>query len=147
MTRILQRIFNNELYTLVIVAIALISLLVNLPTWLDLTVDGLFLLDLIVASLLYVKLVENKSLKDYLFHHTFDILAVIPVQFFSFAKVFRLVRLVRVSRLAKLTRFKRVSVKITPQTIFRISSLKVFAIYLLIYLVGNVYVFKECLVI
>ncbi|WP_374286991.1 ion channel [Lactococcus sp.] len=139
----LQLIYDNEIYTIFIIIIALISLFTDLPTIWDYGVDIIFVLDLIMATIIYYKSSDEKSLKNYFKLHTLDIVACIPIQCFAIFKTFRLIRLVRISRLFKLTRYNEVERKITFHNLFSFNTFKELSIWLAIYLIGNVYVFKE----
>jgi len=54
-----------------------------------------------------------------------------------------LIRLIRISRLFKLSRTANISHKISVSTLFKFDTFKELLIYLIIYLIGNVYIFKE----
>lgn len=141
--KILDKIYNSEYYTIFIVSLALISLFARISNNIDLLINSFFIIDLFIASFLFIKSTNNKSFKNYFKLHLADILSCIPIQFLSIFKTFRLIRLVRISRLFKLTRTTKVSNKITISNLFRIETFKELLIYLSIYLIGNIYIFRE----
>ncbi len=51
--------------------------------------------------------------------------------------------MIRISRLFKLSRTANISHKISVSTLFKFDTFKELLIYLIIYLIGNVYIFKE----
>ncbi|UYT09700.1 ion channel [Lactococcus garvieae] len=140
--KLLDKIYNSEYYTIFIVSLALISLFARISNNIDLLINSFFIIDLFIASFLFIKS-TNKSFKNYFKLHLADILSCIPIQFLSIFKTFRLIRLVRISRLFKLTRTTKVSNKITISNLFRIETFKELLIYLSIYLIGNIYIFRE----
>ena len=111
MIKNLKAIYDNEIYTVFIIILALISLFANIPDAIDLGIDGIFILDLIVATILFINFSEEKSLVSYFKMHTADMISCVPVQFLSIFKTFRLLRLVRISRLFKLQRTINISIK------------------------------------
>ncbi len=143
MIKILHKLYNNDLYTLFIVVIAVISLFAPISNRLDLLINGLFVIDLIISTLIFIKTSTHKNIPNYLKQHTADILSCIPIQFLSIFKTFRLLRLVRVSRLFKLTRTIKVSNDFTLSDLFKIETFKELLVYFSIYLLANVYVFRE----
>lgn len=143
MMKFLNKIYNSEFYTIFIVLLALISLFAHISNNLDLIINSFFVFDLFIASFLFINSNPNKSFKNYFKYHLADILSCIPIQFLSIFKTFRLIRLVRISRLFKLTRTTNVSNKITISNLFKIETFKELLIYLSIYLIGNVYIFRE----
>lgn len=141
--KIVKKIYDNEIYTLFVIFIALISLFVHLPDVIDLGIDGLFVLDVVLGTLVFIFYAQDKSLSTYFKYHILDIIACVPIQFFGIFKTFRLLRLIRISRLFKLRRTIKSQRKFRASILFRFETFKELAIYFLIYLIGNVYVFKE----
>ncbi|QPS71518.1 potassium channel family protein [Lactococcus garvieae] len=143
MIRKLHKLYNNDFYTLFIVLIAVVSLFAPISNRLDLLINGLFVVDLIISTLIFTKSSSQKNIPNYLKHHAADILSCIPIQFLSIFKTFRLLRLVRVSRLFKLTRTMKVSNDISFSNLFKIETFKELLVYFSIYLLANVYIFRE----
>lgn len=139
----LKKIYNNDLYTFVIVVLALFSLFAPLTDRQDLYIDVIFIVDLLLSTLIFIKYFDNKSYKEYVKHHIFDVISCIPIQFLSIFKTFRLVRLVRISRLFKLSRTTNLSRKITISNLFKFDTFKELFIYLTIYLIASAYIFRE----
>lgn len=139
----LKKIYKSDLYTFIIVILALFSLFAPLTDRQDLYIDVIFLVDLLLSTLIYIRYFDNNSFKDYFKHHIFDIISCIPIQFLSIFKTFRLIRLVRISRLFKLSRTTNLSRKITVSNLFKFDTFKELLIYLTIYLIGNAYIFRE----
>ncbi|WP_109835358.1 potassium channel family protein [Lactococcus paracarnosus] len=144
-----KKIYNSDLYTFVIVILALFSLFslfslfAPLTDRQDLYIDVIFIVDLLLSTLIFIRYFDNKSYKEYVKHHIFDIISCIPIQFLSIFKTFRLVRLVRISRLFKLSRTTNLSRKITISNLFKFDTFKELFIYLTIYLIANAYIFRE----
>lgn len=141
--RILKRIYDSELYTISIVALALVSLFLSITNKEDFWINIIFILDLIVATSIYIHFTPDKKVKGYFKLHFFDMVSCIPIQFLTLFKIFRLIRLVRISRLFKLKRMVSISNRITLSNIFKFDTFKELAIYLIIYLIGNAYIFQE----
>ncbi|MCJ1996352.1 hypothetical protein GYN67_06585 [Lactococcus piscium] len=140
---ILKKIYNSDLYTLIIVILALFSLFAPLIDRQDLYIDVIFIVDLLLSTLIFIKYFDNKSYNEYFKHHIFDMISCIPIQFLSIFKTFRLVRLVRISRLFKLSRTTNLSRKITISNLFKFDTFKELFIYLTIYLIASAYIFRE----
>ncbi|WP_342592943.1 potassium channel family protein [Lactococcus paracarnosus] len=144
-----KKIYNSDLYTFVIVILALFSLFslfslfAPLTDRQDLYIDVIFIVDLLLSTLIFIRYFDNKSYKEYVKHHIFDIISCIPIQFLSIFKTFRLVRLVRISRLFKLSRTTNLSRKITISNLFKFDTFKELFIYLTIYLIASAYIFRE----
>ncbi|MGM9886469.1 MAG: potassium channel family protein [Lactococcus sp.] len=136
-------VYESVFYTLVIVILALISIFVNLSDIYDYLIDVIFFSDVIIGSILYLYQNHKKGVFDYGRRFILDILACIPVQFFAMFKVARLFRLVRIVRLIKLKKLNETEVSLTIETIFNVSTVKELSIYLLIYFIGNIYLFSE----
>lgn len=141
--KILKKIYDSEIYTIFVVILALISLFAPVTASEDLYIDGVFVADLILSTIIFIKYSKNKTSKSYFRRHIFDIISCIPVQFLSLFKTFRLLRLVRISRLFKLSRITHISHKVTLSNLFKFDTFKELFIYLIIYLIGNAYVFRE----
>ncbi|MGX7048248.1 TrkA-N domain protein [Lactococcus piscium] len=139
----LKKIYNSDLYTFVIVILALFSLFAPLTDRQDLYIDVIFIVDLLLSTLIFIKYFDNKSYKAYFKHHIFDIISCMPIQFLGIFKTFRLVRLVRISRLFKLSRTTNLSRKITISNLFKFDTFKELFIYLTIYLIASAYIFRE----
>lgn len=139
----LEAVYESEIYTIIIVALALISLFSPISDEVDLCIDGIFIIDLLISTTIFIMWSKNKTFKNYLGLHTADIISCIPLQFLSIFKTFRLIRLIRISRLFKLSRTANISHKISVSTLFKFDTFKELLIYLIIYLIGNVYIFKE----
>ncbi|MCJ1993405.1 hypothetical protein GYN24_02255 [Lactococcus piscium] len=122
---------------------SLFSLFAPLTDRQDLYIDVIFIVDLLLSTLIFIRYFDNKSYKEYVKHHIFDIISCIPIQFLSIFKTFRLVRLVRISRLFKLSRTTNLSRKITISNLFKFDTFKELFIYLTIYLIANAYIFRE----
>lgn len=122
---------------------SLFSLFAPLTDRQDLYIDVIFIVDLLLSTLIFIKYFDNKSYKEYVKHHIFDIISCIPIQFLSIFKTFRLVRLVRISRLFKLSRTTNLSRKITISNLFKFDTFKELFIYLTIYLIASAYIFRE----
>lgn len=140
---ILKKIYNSDFYTFIIVILALFSLFAPLTDRQDLYIDVIFIVDLLLSTLIFIKYFDNKSYKEYVKHHIFDMISCIPIQFLSIFKTFRLVRLVRISRLFKLSRTTSLSRKITISNLFKFDTFKELFIYLTIYLIASAYIFRE----
>ena len=122
---------------------SLFSLFAPLTDRQDLYIDVIFIVDLLLSTLIFIKYFDNKSYKEYVKHHIFDMISCIPIQFLSIFKTFRLVRLVRISRLFKLSRTTKLSRKITIYNLFKFDTFKELFIYLTIYLIASAYIFRE----
>ncbi|WP_338084772.1 potassium channel family protein [Lactococcus paracarnosus] len=122
---------------------SLFSLFAPLTDRQDLYIDVIFIVDLLLSTLIFIRYFDNKSYKEYVKHHIFDIISCIPIQFLSIFKTFRLVRLVRISRLFKLSRTTNLSRKITISNLFKFDTFKELFIYLTIYLIASAYIFRE----
>ena len=122
---------------------SLFSLFAPLTDRQDLYIDVIFIVDLLLSTLIFIRYFDNKSYKEYVKHHIFDIISCIPIQFLSIFKTFRLVRLVRISRLFKLSRTTSLSRKITISNLFKFDTFKELFIYLTIYLIASAYIFRE----
>lgn len=122
---------------------SLFSLFAPLTDRQDLYIDVIFIVDLLLSTLIFIKYFDNKSYKEYVKHHIFDMISCIPIQFLSIFKTFRLVRLVRISRLFKLSRTTNLSRKITISNLFKFDTFKELFIYLTIYLIASAYIFRE----
>lgn len=140
---ILKKIYNSDFYTFIIVILALFSLFAPLTDRQDLYIDVIFIVDLLLSTLIFIRYFDNKSYKEYVKHHIFDIISCIPIQFLSIFKTFRLVRLVRISRLFKLSRTTNLSRKIMISNLFKFDTFKELFIYLTIYLIASAYIFRE----
>lgn len=140
---ILKKIYNSDFYTFIIVILALFSLFAPLTDRQDLYIDVIFIVDLLLSTLIFIKYFDNKSYKEYVKHHIFDMISCIPIQFLSIFKTFRLVRLVRISRLFKLSRTTNLSRKIMISNLFKFDTFKELFIYLTIYLIASAYIFRE----
>lgn len=70
-------------------------------------------------------------------------MSCVPIQFLSIFKTFRLIRLIKISRLFKLSRTINLSNKITIANLFKFETFKELFIYLAVYLIGNIYIFRE----
>lgn len=122
---------------------SLFSLFAPLTDRQDLYIDVIFIVDLLLSTLIFIKYFDNKSYKEYVKHHIFDMISCIPIQFLSIFKTFRLVRLVRISRLFKLSRTTNLSRKIMISNLFKFDTFKELFIYLTIYLIASAYIFRE----
>lgn len=140
---ILKKIYNSDLYTFIIIILALFSLFAPLTDRQDLYIDVIFIVDLLLSTLIFIRYFDNKSYKTYFKHHIFDMISCMPIQFLSIFKTFRLVRLVRISRLFKLSRTTNLSRKITISNLFKFDTFKELFIYLTIYLIASAYIFRE----
>lgn len=143
MMNILKNIYNHDSYTLIIVVLALFSLFAPLSAIQELYIDMIFIIDLLLSTFIFITYSDSKNLKTYFKQHSFDIISCMPIQFLSIFKTFRLVRIVRISRLFKLSRTINLSKKITLANLFKFETFKELVIYLAIYLIGNIYIFKE----
>lgn len=86
---ILKKIYNSDFYTFIIVILALFSLFAPLTDRQDLYIDVIFIVDLLLSTLIFIKYFDNKSYKEYVKHHIFDMISCIPIQFLSIFKTFR----------------------------------------------------------
>ena len=140
---VLKIIYDNVIYTIFIVILALFSLFAPLSNTLDLYINLIFIVDLCLSSFIFFKYADIKTIKTYFRYHVFDIISCVPIQFLSIFKTFRLIRLVRISRLFKLSRTAKLNRKITVANLFKFDTFKELFIYLTIYLLANIYMFKE----
>lgn len=141
--KLLKKIYKSDIYTISIVILALFSIFSPLSDKEDLLVDGIFVADLILSTILFIKYATVRTFKDYFKQHIYDIISCIPIQLLSSFKTFRLFRLIRISRLFKLNRISNISRRITPANLFKFATFKELLIYLTIYLIGNAYIFRE----
>lgn len=137
---LISKIYTNKIYTLSIVILALVSLFETLPKITEYSIYGIFIFDLIIGTILYIRNEPNRSFVKYIRHFIFDIIACIP---FSTMGIFKLFRLIRVSRLIKLRRVNNTTIKIKFENLFSFNTFQEFSIYLFIYFIGNIYLFSQ----
>lgn len=140
---VLKKVYDHDIYTIFIVVLALFSLFAPLSALQEFYIDIIFIIDLSLSTIIFINYSNTKNLKTYIKKHSFDMISCVPIQFFSLFKTFRLVRLVRISRLFKLSRTTKLSSKITIANLFKFETFRELMIYLAIYLIGNIYIFKE----
>ena len=134
------QIYNHPAYVFLIISVAIVSLFIRLPHQFELTFYCLFLVDLILGATYYFMSMKKLTVLGFFRHTTFDILACVPMVYFGYFKIFRLLRLVRI---IKLNKIERHPVKFNWTTFFTLHTGRELAIWLMIYLIGNVYIFSE----
>lgn len=138
--KLISNIYNNPIYIVIVVILALISLFGELPAFIDNAIYIVFIIDLIAGTVQWFYEETEKTVLKYFRHFIFDILACIPITTAGILKIFRLIR---VTRLIKLHRLENTQSRIKLENIFNFNTMKEFAIYLLIYFIANVYLFSQ----
>lgn len=139
----IKSIYESRIYTICIILLALVSLFTPISTNINYLISGVFVIDLIMTGIMFVKYSPNKNIWYFFRKHTFDIIACIPLQFLSIFKTYRLLKLFQVSRIFKIDRATHFSYKKLFQKLYTFQTFKELIIYFLIYLIANVYLFEN----
>lgn len=136
----ISRLYNQPVYIFSIIFVAVLSLFLNLPEKIDSIIYGIFVFDLLLGTSHYFYAHKKNSVLGYLKHNIFDLLACVPLVYFGYFKIFRLLRVVRI---AKIKKIGGKPIRFSWTEFFTLHTGKEIAIWLLIYLIGNIYIFSE----